>query len=144
MRHWKGLIAMLLLLAAASAGAESRVFGRYEVHYSIFAADFLQPGIAQAYGIVRAPDRAVLNIAVRRRLDGGGDEAVAAEVSGTRSDLIHKTPLEFREVVEPGARYYLAHFPVRNDETLYFDLNIAPDGDDAMLGLRFEKRFFVD
>jgi hypothetical protein len=138
------LAALMLLLGGATVAAETRQFGRYDVHYSLFAADFLQPGIAQAYGIVRAADRAVLNVAVRRRLDSGGDEAVAAEIAGSRSDLIYTTPLEFREVSEPGARYYLADFPIRNDETQYFTLKILPAGDTGALELRFDKRMFVD
>jgi hypothetical protein len=143
--RWLGLLAMTVLLpGAGGAAAESRQFGRYEVLYSVFAADFLQPPIAQAYGIVRAADRAVLNITVRRRLDAGGDEAIAAVVSGTRGDLVHTRALEFREVSEPGARYYLADFPIRNDETQYFTVRIVPVGEAAALELRFDKRMFVD
>lgn len=143
-QRWAALILSAMLLGAPGASAESRQFGRFEVLYTVFAADFLQPRIAQAYGIVRAPDRAVLNITVRRRLDTGGDEAIAAVVSGTRGDLVHTRTLEFREVVEPGARYYLADFPIRNDETQYFTLRILPAGEAAALELRFDKRMFVN
>jgi hypothetical protein len=142
--RWTALIISAMLFGAAGASAESRQFGRYEVLYTVFAADFLQPQIAQAYGIVRAADRAVLNITVRRQLDTGGDEAIAAVVSGTRGDLVHTRALEFREVVEPGARYYLADFPIRNDETQYFTLRILPAGEASALELRFDKRMFVN
>jgi hypothetical protein len=138
------LATTVLLLGATGAVAESRQFGRYEVLYTVFAADFLQPPIAQAYGIVRAADRAVLNITVRRRLEAGGDEAIAAVVSGTRGDLVHTKALEFREVTEPGARYYLADFPIRNDETQYFTVRIVPEGEATALELRFDKRMYVD
>jgi hypothetical protein len=134
-----GLLAMLALTGATRA--ESRQFGDYDAHYSVFASSFLQPAVASAYGIVRANDRAVLNIALRQR---SLDKAVAARVTGTRGDLIYKHPLEFREVREDGAIYYLADFPFLNDETLYFEVDIGPEEDSGTLKLRFEKVLYVD
>jgi len=134
-----GLFALIVL--ATAARAESRQFGDYDAHYSVFASSFLQPAVASAYGIVRARDRAVLNIALRQRSQ---DSAVAARVSGTRGDLIHKHPLVFREVREDGAIYYLADFPFINGETLYFEIDIGPEADSGTLKLRFEKVLYVD
>jgi hypothetical protein len=148
MRYQSSLVALLaaLLLAGAQiARAEQRQFGAYEVHYSVFAADFLQPAVASALGIVRAPDRAVLNLAIRARASGSAsDSAVRASVRGTRGDLIHKTELEFRLVEEQDAAYYLAQFPFRNGETLYFELEMQPAGEQRPLQLRFEKTLYVD
>jgi hypothetical protein len=94
---------------------------------------------------VRAKDRAVLNVSVRRRDPGAPrDRSVAARVTGTRSDLVHRNALEFRPVNEPGASYYLAEFPFRDGETVYFDLGIEPEGAGRPLELRFDKTLYVD
>ena len=141
-------LALLLLLVAqcaTPARAEQRQFGRYDVYFSVFAADFLRPETAQALGIVRAPDRAVLNISIRRRYEGRtGDEPVSARVEGTLGDLIRKTALDFRVVQEEGAVYYLAQFPFRDGETHYVELTIQPVGEAQALDLRFEKTLYVN
>lgn len=138
------LLSALLALAPAAARAEVRQYGSYEVHYSLFASDFLTPEVARAYGIVRANDRAVLSVALRRAADAGGTGAVAAVISGTRSDLLHRNALEFREVREDGAIYYIADFPFRNDERLFFEIELLPEGDRARLDLDFNKTLWVD
>ena len=139
------LLFLMAALAEAPARAEQRQFGRYDVYFSVFAADFLRPETAQALGIVRAPDRAVLNISIRRRDDGRpADAPVSARVEGTRGDLVRKTPLEFRVVQEDGAVYYLAQFPFRDGETHYFELEIQPAEEPQALDLRFEKTLYVN
>jgi SAM-dependent methyltransferase len=129
MRMPANVLALWALLFVLPAAAEQRQFGQYDVYYSLFTADFLQPDVARTLDIVRAKDRAVLNIAVRRRGEGGQDTPVAAVLEGSHGDLIHKTALEFREVAEDEARYYLAQFPFRNGEAVYLELRITPQGE---------------
>jgi len=130
---------VLLALLATAARAETRQFGAYELHYSVFTSDFLQPDIAAAYGIVRAKDRALLNVAVRR--DGA---TVGATLAGTRSDLIRKTPLEFREIREEQAVYYIAEFGFVDGETVYFDISVLPAGETRPLVLQFQQVLYAD
>jgi hypothetical protein len=137
-------VALWLALPWQAALAEVQTFGRYEVYYTLFASDFLRPEIARAYGIVRANDRALLNIAVRRLEPTGGSVPIKAHVEGTRSDLIQVRELQLREVVEDDAIYYLAEFPFRNDETHYLKLRIQPDGDTSTLDLQFKQTLYVD
>ena len=144
MKRLLAMTALLLALPWQAAFAEVQTFGRYEVYYSLFASDFLRPEIARAYGIVRANDRAVLNIAVRRIEPAVGSVPIKAKVEGTRSDLVHTRDLELREVIEEGAIYYLAEFPFRNDETHYFKVSIHPDGDTSTLDLQFKQTMYVD
>jgi hypothetical protein len=133
---------VLFALLAPAARAEMRQYGSFEVHYSVFTSSFLQPAIAAAYGIVRAKDRALINIAVRQ---GTGDTAtVSAVLSGTRGDLIHKTPLEFREVREGQAVYYIAEFAFVPEETQYFDIAILPAGETRPLVLQFNQVLYAD
>ena len=144
MKRLLALAALLLSIHWQNAHAEMRQYGRYEVYYSLFATDFLRPEIARAYGLVRANDRALLNIAVRRTEPTGGSVPIKAVVEGTRSDLIHKRELQFQEIVEEAAIYYLVEFPFRNEETHYLELRIHPEGDSSTLDLRFNQTLFVD
>jgi hypothetical protein len=135
-------VSLLLMLLAPASRAEMRQYGSFEVHYSVFASSFLQPDIAAAYGIVRAKDRALVNIAVRR---GTRDAAtVSAVLSGTRGDLIRKMPLEFREIREDQALYYIAEFGFVSGETQYFDIAIQPAGEARPLVLQFNHVLYAD
>ena len=131
------------LLLSVHTYAESRQFGEYEVFYSIFSSSFLRPEIAEAYDIVRAADRAVLNITVRRK-QHGRSVAVGAGLSAVRSDLINRMPLQMREFREPGAIYYLGEFSYKNGDTHYFSVSIKPEGDTANLELQFSKTLYED
>lgn len=148
-RSWKDVALFMLLLGAglalpARAAAETQQFGAYEVHYSVFVSSFLQPVVAESYGIVRASDRAVLNIAVRLRGRDGATRAVASTMSGSRGDLIRKEALRFREIREQGAVYYLADFPFIEGETHYFDIRVRPEGEPGELRLQFSKTLYED
>ena len=137
------LLWVLLSLAGTVARAELRQFGDYDVHYTVFASDFLQPETASALGIVRAKDRAVLNVSVRRRVPGDATgHPVEARPSGTLSDLVHPKELEFTPVHEPGAIYYLAQFPFRDAEQLLFRLRIGLE--DRTVEMQFDKTLYVD
>mgnify|MGYP001765754126 CR=1 FL=1 len=137
------LAGLLLALAGAAAQAEMRQFGDIEVHYSVFGSSFLQPEVAAAYGIVRARDRALINVAVRR---GAAADAgtLAAAVSGTHSDLIHKQALEFREIREGDAVYYIAEVDFIHGETRYFRIAITPAGETRPLELEFSQVLYAD
>ena len=135
--------ALLCALLCTHTHAESKQFGEYEVFYSIFGSSFLRPEIAEAYHIVRAGDRAVLNITVRRKARDQ-NVAVGAEVSVVRSDLINKIPLQMREFREPDAIYYLGEFAFSNGDTHYFTVSIKPEGDTANLELQFSKALYED
>jgi hypothetical protein len=149
MRILKNALLVALLLGAgltlpARGSAETQQFGAYEVHYSVFVSSFLQPAVAESYGIVRARDRAVLNIAVRLRGRDGATRAVASTLDGTRGDLIYKEALRFREIREQDVVYYLADFPFIEGETHYFDIRVRPEGETGELGLKFSKTLYED
>jgi hypothetical protein len=117
--------------------------GDYTIHYSLFPSTFLTEPVAAAYGIVRAKNRAVLNVSVRHRLADGGDQAHGAGVSGRYSDLIQSKELAFREVKELGGLYYIAEFRHGNEETLRFDLKVRPEGG-ADQAISFTRKLYVD
>lgn len=138
---------LFLLLLTPVASAEERgvtTAGDYTVYYTVFPSSFLQPDVAGAYNLVRAKDRYILNVSVRKRLGDNKDREHSAIVSGTRSDLIHKLPLKFTEVREQGAVYYLAEVRVSTAEKLYFKLSVQPDPNQSPIIIEFQKQVFPD
>jgi hypothetical protein len=129
----------------------SQTFGNFEVLYTVIPSTTLLPEMAAEYKIVRANDQALVNISVRKHLPDGTDIAQAATLKGTYSDLIQPRNLEFREVREHGAIYYLAQLRFSDRETLRFDLKVTPtlaEGETASVGtpysVSFTRKFFVD
>lgn len=155
----RAVVAALLSLAGAAAHADdnppqietSQTFGAYEVLYTVIPSTTLLPEMAAEYKIVRANDQALVNISVRKHLPGGSDIAQAATLKGTYTDLVQSKNLEFREVREQGAIYYLAQLRFNDRELLRFDIKVTPtpgEGEAAPVGspyaISFTRKFFVD
>ena len=138
------ILTLLAMISAAPLAAETVIYGDTEIHYSIFNTSFLQPQVAEAYDIVRAKDRALINIAVRRKLENNATEASAATITGTVNDLIHRRDLQFIEIREQGAIYYLAEMKFINQETLYFDISVQPNAMETPHKLEFRHTFYRD
>ena len=141
----KGLFILALLGFGANATAEnSRVFGDYVVHYNAFRSDTLSPEIAQAYELTRRNNRIIVNITVLKKVMGTTGKPVAATVAGNASNLTGQMKnMEFREIKEGTAIYYLAELKVSDGEFLKFKINITPEGEEGPARLQFSKRFFT-
>lgn len=122
----------------------SKTFGDYEVFYSVLNSTFIKPEVAQRYNIVRGEDRALVNIAVRKSLPRGMSEAVSVTIKGSSSDLIRSTPLEFREIREKDAIYYLAEVRFLDKELRSFTIDIQPAPDIAPYTLKFNQKLYED
>lgn len=131
---------LLSMCLALPVLAERKVsFGELDVHYNAFNSGFLQPDIAAAAGLTRSKTLGVLNVAVLK-----SGKASAAKVTGTVTDLLGKArPLEFKQVTESGAIYYLAQFPFEQREVLRFKLSVQV-GEGAANSLDFNQEFFPD
>lgn len=126
-----------LLLAGNSAQAEqSQAAGNYQVHYVAFASTFLSPEMARKYSVVRGRNRALINISV---LDKNG-RPVQAKLNGTVKNLPGQIlPLNFEEVIEGDAVYYLTQTRFSDKELMRFDINfVGPDG--VSNNLKFEQK----
>jgi len=141
----KGLLMFALLGFAAAASAEhSRVFGDYVVHYNAFRSDTLSPEIAKAYNLTRRNNRIIINITVLKKVLDTTGKPVPATVTGNASNLTGQLKnLEFREIKEGTAIYYIAEQKVSDGEFLKFKLNITPEGEEGPARLQFSKRFFT-
>jgi hypothetical protein len=130
-------IALCLSLPALAERKQS--FGALDVHYIAFNSSFLQPDIAAATGLVRSKRQGVVNISV---LKAGA--AMAASVDGEVKNLLGQSyPLNFKQINEGSAIYYLAQFPFENREVLRFSINVKA-GDGVAHSFDFSQEFFPD
>ncbi len=128
-----------LLFALPAAAERKQSFADLDVHYSVFNSSFLQPDIAAAAGLTRSKTGGVLNVAVLKAGKG-----TPAQVSGQVKNLLSQTTtLAFKQVLENGAVYYLAEFPLRQREMLTFTLNVQV-GDAAPHSFTFNQEVFPD
>ena len=138
--------ALFNTLASSSAIAESsKEFGDYVIHYNAFRSDTLSPEIAKSYDLTRRNNRLILNIAVLKKVMDTTGKPTAAAVEGHASNLTGQLKnLEFREIREGSAIYYLAESKFTDGEFLKFELKITPEGEQEPARLKFDKRFFTN
>jgi len=132
------IICCLVLSALGVHAEQMQRFADWEVHYVVLATEFLKPDIASRYGIIRGRDRSFVNIAV---LDPDNMPSTAT-VSGYSTNLLgQQQPLQFREVTEGSAVYYLAELKHGDEEVLRFSITIAPPNAREML-LEFQQKLY--
>jgi hypothetical protein len=141
--HIRIIFLWLALLAGPSLAQQSETFGPFELHYSVVNTTFLNPTIAATYGITRGEKRAILNLAVRENLTSGS-EARAMLLQGRTWDLIQNQALEFREIREGEAIYYIAEFPFINEEWRFFEIDFRPTGAQQTYTFKFKHQLYVD
>ena len=135
----KRICALALGLAALLADAEQfKQFGDWQVHYMAFNASLLSPEVAERYDLVRGRTKGLLTISAIG--PSGGSEKVAVE--GRFINLLDQsTSLEFREIEDDAAVYYLAAFDFQNAEVLRFEIALAlPHGIET---LRFQQPLYA-
>ena len=133
-----------LLVSGMTSAEQKKVFGDYEVHYSVLNSTFLTADIAKRYNITRGKNRAIVNIAVRKKLPDGSDKAQKAIVTGTSYDLIHQEVLNFHEIDERDAIYYIAELRFDDRETLDFRIEVQADPNRPPFKLKFNQQLYVD
>src|SRR5262245_9269943 len=121
---------LMLVLLSVSARAEQFVEDeQYVVHYSAFNSSMLTPEIAKAYDLMRSRQRAVMNVAVQKKMPDGSRKPVLAKLEGYTGALGgSERQLDFKVVTEGEAIYYLAEFLIGNGERLNFDIKVEPPG----------------
>lgn len=138
------LLTMLFSTFVQANGESMQQFGDYQVHYSVLNTSFISPEIAQHYNIVRSKNTAMMNIAVLKKQDDGSYRNVTALVTGEHNDLVRKEPLNFTQVREEHAIYYLATFTIHHKIDVYFTVNVQPDPNKPAFKLQWSKRLYRD
>lgn len=138
-------LALFLLTACLSVTAmaadvikseRQETFGDVTVHYNTFNSTFLQPDIARAAELIRSKNQGVINVSVIK--DG---KPLIANVTGAVKDLTSKSvPLTFRQITEQGAVYYIAQYPVDQQETRTFEIKVQTG--DKINTINFNQELF--
>lgn len=133
--------AMLFTVNAAEAQQAKRL-GPWEVHYNAFNSTLLRAEMAEQYDLQRSATLATLNITVLAA-EQLGKPAQQVTVSGySMNPLSQQQQLQFNQVIEGDAVYYLAQVRFTNLETLRFFITIS-DGSEQQT-LTFHKEFWAN
>lgn len=132
----------LMILSFNSNAEQMKKLGDWDVHYIALGSTFITPEIAKIYGIERSKYKGLINISV---LDGRqkSKPAVQVTMSGSAKNLIgQKQTLEFKEIIEGDAIYYIAQLDYINEEI--YNIEIKLNADRKSQKLRFTQKFFVE
>ena len=131
------------LLISVSANAEQKLeTPNYDIHYNAFNTMMVTPEVAQTYGFTRARNRALLNVSI---LDAKTKEPLMAHVKGQRKNLVGQIyDLEFQQIVEQGAIYYIAELRFSEAEMWRFDVQVQPDPHKPAIPLKFSQKFYIE
>jgi hypothetical protein len=130
---------------AMPSSATSKDFGDFVVHFNALATDQLTAEVARSSGIVRSPNRAMLNISIIRKQDGTTGEPVPGSVAAVANNLTGQVKqITIREIREGSAIYYIGELTVANEEIITFNVDVTPAGrPDAFPTITFQKKFFT-
>ena len=129
-------LALPVLAADAARPERKEVFGDVTVHYNTFNSTYLTPDIAKSAELIRSKNQGVINVSVIK--DG---KPLIANVTGTVKDLTsNSVPLNFRQITEQGAIYYIAQYPVPQQETRTFDIKVQMGSD--IKNISFNQELF--
>lgn len=138
------LLAAGLLASLPAAAGPSTAADGYVIHHNAFTADTLTPAIAQRYGIQRSKARGVLNVSVIKEKAGTTGIPTAARVEVQAASLAgQKQHVPMREIKEQDAVYYLGEFPVQDQETLKFMIEVTPEGAAKAIKAETSQQFFT-
>lgn len=134
----------LALLATTGQAEQAASFGEYTIHYSAFTTDHLDSTVARTYNILRSKNRALINIAVLRKVMGTTGQPVKAVVTVTATNLnLQLRKVDMREINDAGGIYYIAELAVNDQETLNFTLSVTPEGMKEPYTMTFQQQFFT-
>ena len=129
-----------LSLAPFSQAEQMKQLGAWDVHYIALSSSFLTPEVARTYGIQRSKYNALVNISV---LDSATQAPQNVLVSGTATDLMGRSqPLEFKQITEGKAIYYIATLSFRYEEDIKFDIKLSKGNTEQRL--RFQQKLYIE
>ncbi|WP_300424373.1 DUF4426 domain-containing protein [uncultured Thalassolituus sp.] len=151
---FRSAIASVILLATAfgaqnalanDRGEKKQVFGNYEVHYIGLNSSFIPEQAAEAYDIPRSRSLAYLSISVLKTDEGDLPLPVTATLTGTVKNLIGQSrTIEFREIKETNAVYYVSTFPFDKNDVYRISLDVTPSGQTRTFDVNFSQQFYQE
>lgn len=131
-----------MIISSVAVAESSQKVGEFRVHYNALSSDFLSPKVASNYGVLRSKNRGLLNVSVVR--DDGSFKGAEAKLEVHATNLNGQLrELKMRKVADQDAVYYISQFPVSDQETLDFNIQVTTL-DQARSNIKFRQQFFVD
>ena len=142
-RHLSLICGLLFASLTLPIHAEQAIHSQnYAIHYNAFNTMIVSPEVAQTYGFTRARNRALLNISI---IDNTTKEPLPAMVTGTRTNIVGQLiKLEFIQVKEQNAIYYIAPLRFTEGEMWRFEVQIQPDLKSDAIPLKFSQSFYLE
>lgn len=153
MKYFYSLFFTLLLTTSSIANSQEQPqaaempkpyqkFGDNTVHFNLFSSKLLTPAIAEASGFTRAADIALLNVAL---VKGKAHSGSPAKVTGYYKNLMQQQrQIEFREIKETNATYYIASFRFTNQDILHFTIDVQALDSDQIHNIQFSRKMYTD
>ena len=117
-------------------------FVEYRVFFSAFNSSFILPKIAGIYGIARGKDKGLVTVGVTLNGKIGGEEV---DINGNISNMLaQKQKLNFVEIKDQDAIYYIAPFEYYNEDILKFTINVKPNKGGENFPISFQKKFYYE
>lgn len=135
------LLALLVTLVPVVQAQQSERFDQFELHRSVVYTTFLTPEIAAEYGIARGKYKAILTLSVRD-VEAGEIAGRPMIITGETWDLIRGDPLEFKEIREGPATYYIADFTFIDREWRFFEFDFQPEGSEKVYRYKFKTQLW--
>lgn len=134
-------LAWAIFAQAESASKNSMEYQNHIVYFNAFPTDSLPPVMTKQYGLKRSKNYAMINISVMEK-SAGVPTGVKSAVTGTLKNLLGQSrTIEFREIKEGQAIYYIAQIGVQSREVVNFNIEIMPDGGHEKYEIKFSKKF---
>ncbi|MEK9807356.1 MAG: DUF4426 domain-containing protein [Halieaceae bacterium] len=135
------LLALLITVVPVVQAQQSERFDQFELHRSVVYTTFLTPEIAAEYGIARGKYKAILTLSVRD-VEAGEIAGRPMIITGETWDLIRGDPLEFKEIREGPATYYIADFTFIDREWRFFEFDFQPEGSEKVYRYKFKTQLW--
>lgn len=135
---------VLPIQAIAQVETETRA-GDYLIYHTVFNSSFISPEIAEIYQLTRGSDKAIANVAVTEADAGGMSRGLPAQITGVARNLMQQEiSLEFIEVKEQDAVYYIAPFEFDDQEIMHFYIDVVLPGESRARKIEITKKLYHD
>jgi len=139
------LVAGLALALGASAETLVTPDG-YSIHYNALPTTALDPAMAETHGILRSKVRGMLNVGVVAGEPGtvGRSTRATIEVSAVAPPETEARRIPMREIDLGKTIHYVGEFPIEEEQTLNFSIEVRPEGSSQSYRMQLEQQFFAE
>ena len=130
-----------LVIGSVSQAENAKEYADHIVYYNAFPTDSLPSQMTKQYGLKRSKNYAMINISVMEKA-AGIPTGVKSKVTGNLKNLMGQSrAIEFREIKEGAAIYYIAQIGIQTKEVVNFNIDIVPEGSSEKYDIKFSKQF---